>query len=319
MAKNFSDIAYVRNKCIAILKIIGVNHGEISRAFGLTPQKISSVRKEMPHELEEYLADKILVAFCVSDEKGYVTPSLEEHVENYTFEAYKNWINEVSDDVLRAEQARLYGMLKAGVDDERLLVNLTGIVSLIRRQLDIRQYTDRVTKDTLTLDSKKRNLDIQTKKLDEELQAQIKENNKIIDAENNKTENRIAELQAQLERTEAKTTKQKQELRESAKHEREELAKLQREREKTENQLKSLQEQTEKAKAEAKQSAKKATTSKTSSKAKNSDTKKRAKAGRPAKRRARKQVSSTQKSKVNPKETDEFIDELNEQKDNKDK
>lgn len=305
MTKNFSDIAYVRNKCIAILKIVGVNHGEISRAFGLTPQKISSVKKEMPHEMEEYLADKILVAFCSSDENGYVTPSLEEHIENYTFEAYKNWINEASDDVLRAEQSRIYGMLKAGVDDERLLVNLTGIVSLIRRQLDIRLYTDRVTKNTLSLDSKKRNLDIQTKKLNDELQARIEANNKLIDAENTKTENRIADLNAQLERTEAKTTKQKQELRERAKHEREALAKLQRQREKAEAQLKELQEQKERAEAEVKQAAEKKTKAVSS---------KTTKTRRPAKRRAKKTTNSSRKTKVNPKGTDEFIDELNDQK-----
>ena len=145
--------------------------------------------------MEEWLSNELVSTFAIPDRSGFVTPTLKNINDNFTYSSYSEWILEASDNALMAEKARILSMLENGVEsDEQLIVAMTGVVAIIDRQLNARRYMKVSDKRKLTDQGRKKVLDEQAKRLDKELADQMAKYQKKIEENEKATNDRLEEL-----------------------------------------------------------------------------------------------------------------------------
>lgn len=214
MAKDKSVSRTQRDKWISIGKILGISSKEIAEMFNVTVQKVSQVREGMPNVMEEWLSNEVVSTFAIPDRSGFVTPTLKNINDNFTYSSYSEWILEASDNALMAEKARILSMLENGVEsDEQLIVAMTGVVAIIDRQLNARRYMKVSDKRKLTDQGRKKVLDEQAKRLDKELADQMAKYQKKIEENEKATNDRLEELKRQVEKREREVAEKREKIR----------------------------------------------------------------------------------------------------------
>ena len=245
MAKEKTVSKTQRDKWITIGKILGISSKEIAELFDVTVQKVSQVREGMPDVMEEWLSKEVVSTFAISNERGFVTPTLKSIEDNFTYEDYSDWILGASDNALMSEKARILSMLESGIEnDEQLIGAMTGVIAIIDRQLNTRRYMKVSDKKKLTDQDRKKVLDEQAKRLDKDLADQMEKYRKKIEEEEKAANDRLEELKRQVEKRERDVAEKREKLREDlAKAKREMLAeqrKYKREIEESKKELKKL-------------------------------------------------------------------------------
>ncbi|RXV63281.1 hypothetical protein D6C19_11120 [Ligilactobacillus murinus] len=214
MAKDKSVSRTQRDKWISIGKILGISSKEIAEMFNVTVQKVSQVREGMPNVMEEWLSNEVVSTFAIPDQSGFVTPTLKNINDNFTYSSYSEWILEASDNALMAEKARILSMLENGVEsDEQLIVAMTGVIAIIDRQLNARRYMKVSDKRKLTDQGRKKVLDEQAKRLDKELADQMAKYQKKIEENEKATNDRLEELKRQVEKREREVAEKREKIR----------------------------------------------------------------------------------------------------------
>ncbi len=214
MAKDKSVSRTQRDKWISIGKILGISSKEIAEMFNVTVQKVSQVREGMPNVMEEWLSNEVVSTFAIPDRSGFVTPTLKNINDNFTYSSYSEWILEASDNALMAEKARILSMLENGVEsDEQLIVAMTGVIAIIDRQLNARRYMKVSDKRKLTDQGRKKVLDEQAKRLDKELADQMAKYQKKIEENEKATNDRLEELKRQVEKREREVAEKREKIR----------------------------------------------------------------------------------------------------------
>lgn len=168
-------IKQLRNQFIVVMRELGYGATEIANVFGVFPQQVAYLyerglenmfnKQESSNLLEEYVKENYLKYYVRGDENGYLTPSLKE-IKNFSSEEYMEWASGVDERGLKAELARIYTKLEYGeITNEQEVYELTLVVSLLKRKLDIVKYMKKV--ENAKKDRQKDVYDEQLKKLNE--------------------------------------------------------------------------------------------------------------------------------------------------------
>lgn len=148
----------LRNQFIILLKDLGYGGSDIANVFGMAPQQVSYMYEkrfddiyeveENRIRLENYIKNNYLKYYVDADSKGYIVPSIKEEKENYSSENYLPWTLNVSPQKLESELIRIRSKLEYGdIKSPEEIYNLTLIIALIQRRLDIIKYMDKAQKN----------------------------------------------------------------------------------------------------------------------------------------------------------------------------
>lgn len=148
----------LRNQFIILLKELGYGGSDIATVFKMSPQQVSYMyekRFENVYEveenrlrLEEYVKNNYLKYYVSADSQGKIVPMIKEIKENYSSDEYLRWTLNASAKSLKAELARIRSKLECGnISSSDEIYNLTLIIALIQRKLDIITYMEKAQQE----------------------------------------------------------------------------------------------------------------------------------------------------------------------------
>lgn len=177
------DIKKLRNQFIVIMRELGYGATEVANVFDVFPQQVAYLydrgldnmfnTQVSSNQLEEYVKVNYLRWYVNGDKQGYLTPSLREETR-FLSEEYLEWASNTDERGLKAELARIYTKLEYGdIKDEQEVYELTLIIALLKRKLDIVKYMKNV--ENAKEDKQRYVYDEQIKKMSEVFEKKEKE------------------------------------------------------------------------------------------------------------------------------------------------